>query len=272
MRIKDKVIISSLIGHNKVTTVIRYYSKDNKEEYILSCDKNKLVIIWDIQNNFDKKYLIQSKYNGYIKDALLLFNIFSNNYILLSSSNSNDYSNLYEFKENTKLIKNIYGTNKYNIRFMIPWIYQNKYYIINCCNDKISIDNIFEDENYAILKAESEAAHVWGYIFNDNYLCVSDSDNPFIRIWDLVNKLIYKQINYDVNYGYGIIPWNNNYSILGCPSCFIIINIEESKMVKKITLDNTNHSVKTIRKIKLSNLGECLICSDNNNNIRLFSL
>ena len=272
MRIKDKTIISSLVGHNKATTVIRYYLKDNKEEYILSCDKNKLVIIWDIQNNFNKKYTIQSNYNGYIKDALLLFHIFNNNYILLSSSNNNDYSKLYEFKDNTKFIKDIYGTKEYNIRFMIPWLYQNKYYIINCCNNKISIDNIFEEENYAILSTESEAAHVWGYIFKDNYLCVSDSDNDFIRIWDLVNKSIYKQINYDANYGYGIIPWNNNYAILGCPSCFVVINIEESKMVKKVSLDNTNHNAKTLRKIKTIQYGECLILSDNNNNIRLFTL
>ena len=38
MRINDKTIINSLKGHNDRTTVIRYYIKDNKEEYILSCD------------------------------------------------------------------------------------------------------------------------------------------------------------------------------------------------------------------------------------------
>ena len=76
MRINDKTIIISLKGHNNITTVIRYYIKDNKEEYILSCDWNKLVIVWDIQNNFNKKYNIQVKDSGMIWDALLLFNIF----------------------------------------------------------------------------------------------------------------------------------------------------------------------------------------------------
>ena len=101
---------------------------------------------------------------------------------------------------------------------------------------------------------------------------MSDSNNKFIRIWDLVNKIIYKQINYDADYGYGIIPWNNIYTMVACKSCFVIINIEESKMIKKITLDNTNHSLLTIRKIKINQLGECLIGSDDNNNIILFSL
>ena len=92
MRIIDKTIIISLKGHNNKTTVIRYYIKDNKEEYILSCDENKLIIVWDIQNNYNKKYNIQEKYSGYIYDALLLFNIFNKNYILISSYNNNEYS------------------------------------------------------------------------------------------------------------------------------------------------------------------------------------
>ena len=43
-------------------------------------------------------------------------------------------------------------------------------------------------------------------------------------------------------------------------------------MVKKVSLDNTNHNAKTLRKIKTIQYGECLILSDNNNNIRLFTL
>ena len=154
---------------------------------------------------------------------------------------------------------------------MIPWIYQNKYYIIDCSFKNISINNIFEDENYAILKKDPEFYHYCGYIYNNIYLCVSDSDNKFIRIWDLVKKVIYKQINYDANYGFGIIPWNSTFSILGCKGCLVVINIEKSKMVKKIELDNINSSLLAIRRIKTNQFGECLICSDGNN-IRLFSL
>ena len=52
MRINDQSIIASLKGHNAGIAVIRYYLKNNNEDYILSCDWNKLVIIWDIQNNY----------------------------------------------------------------------------------------------------------------------------------------------------------------------------------------------------------------------------
>ena len=110
------------------------------EDYILSCDKNKLVIIWDIQNNYNIKYKIQANYSGTICDALILFNIVDNDYILLSSNKKEEYSQLYEFKENTPFIKNIYGTNENETSYMMSWSYNDNYYIIDCCyNNQISI-------------------------------------------------------------------------------------------------------------------------------------
>ena len=188
MRIKYKTIINSLKGHNANTIVIRYYSKDNKEEYLLSSDKNKLVIIWDIQNFYNKKYTIQAQYSSDIYDALLLFNVFNKDYILLSNYSSNEYSKLYEFKENTPFVKNIHGTNDHATYFMIPLFYNNKYYLIECSVNKIYINNIFEDENYANLSMDPEGSHYCGYLYNDNFLCVSDYGQKFIRIWDLAKK------------------------------------------------------------------------------------
>ena len=256
-RIKDKVRIISLKGHNNKTTVIRYYRKENKEEYILSCDLNILVIIWDIQNNYNKKYNFELKYSGYISDALLLFNIINKDYILISRDNKGEYSKLYEFKDNTPYIRNIYGTNENETYFMIPWTYKNKYYIIECCKYKISINNILEDEYYGKLTKDPEGRHFCGYIYNDNYLCVSDNDNNYIRIWDLMNKVIYKQIKYD-GYGREIIPWNKKYIIVGSSGGIVIIDIEEGREVNKIKLDTF---VSGVKKKKLRGRGESLIIS-----------
>ena len=61
MIIKNKSIISSLKGHNSSIRVIRYFSNDKKEEYLLSCDDYCcLTIIWDIQDSFNKKYSIKA--------------------------------------------------------------------------------------------------------------------------------------------------------------------------------------------------------------------
>ena len=153
---------------------------------------------------------------------------------------------------------------------MIPWLYKNKYYIIECCIYKISINNMLDDECYANLTMNPEGDHYCGYIYNDNYLCVSDNDNNCIRIWDLVNKVKYKEIKYEGRCGRENIPWNNKYTILGCEGGIVIINIEEGKMIKKIKLDNMD--VYGVKKMKINYIGKCLVISENINNIKLYSI
>ena len=269
MRICDKNIIVSLKGHNNYTTVIRYHKKNNNEDYILSCDLDKLLIVWDTQNNYNQKYKIESKYSGNILDSLLLFNIMNKDYIILSSEKKEEYSNLYELKENTPFIRTIYDTNNNETNYLIPWQYQNNYYIIECCTNKISINNMFKNENYAILSSKPEGKHLSGYIYESNYLCVSDQNNNVVRIWDLVKKEILKEINYNSSYGYEIIPWNNKYTILGCYECFAIVNIEEGKIIRMIDIKRKECELRRVKKIKTKKFGECLICSGNDNIIRV---
>ena len=88
---------------------------------------------------------------------------------------------------------------------MIPWSYKNKHYFIDFCYGKLTINNIFENENYAILSSQPEDYHYCGYIYNKNYLCDSDYDNNFITIWDLKKKNVYKRIIYDAIHGSEII-------------------------------------------------------------------
>ena len=91
---------------------------------------------------------------------------------------------------------------------------------------------MLEDECYSNLNMDPEGYHYCGYIYNDNYLCVIDNYNKCIRIWDLVNNIINKEIKYDGKYGYEIIPWNNKYTIVGSYDGIVIINIEEGKWLK----------------------------------------
>ena len=272
MRIRDKTVITSLKGHETYIHAIKYYLKDHKEDYILSTDANKIVIIWDIQNFYNKKYIIKTQYSNTIYDALLLFNIFNKDYILLSNSSKDEYCKLYEFKENTPFIRNIHGTNDHRAYFIIPWLYQNKYYLIECSDNKIYINNIFEDENYADLSMDPEGSYYGGYLYNDNYLCVSCAGRYFIRIWDLAKKVIFKQINFE-NSGntcfYETIFWNNDFTIFTSDDSIIMIDIKESKMIKKISKSGCRASAK---KIKMEQLGECLICKTSSNEIQLYSL
>ena len=275
MRINDDDKIANLIGHKIAIAFIRYYQNKNnlEEEYILSGDGNKLVIIWDINNNFEKKYSIQPNYKEKMFDALILFNLFNKNYILLASDNQHDYNEftkLYELNHNTQFIKNIYNTNRNKTAFLIPWLYKNKYYIISCCDYEISINNIFEDENYANLILKPEGGHYCGFLYNDNYLCVSDTNNNFLRIWDLTKKTVYKTIKFDAEAGYEMVQWNEKFTIIGSNKSLIIIDIEEEKYITKI--EGKNGNILGVKKIKDEEFGECLICSEANNTISLYKI
>ena len=271
MTLKDKAIVRSLKGHENKVHVIRYFNKDDKNEYLLSCDEDKVCIVWDIQDDYKQKIVIKEKYFGNIFDGLLLFNMNGTDYILLSSGNANEYTKLYAFRENAPFIKNIYGTNKNNTNYLIPWKYNNKNYIIELCDKKVTINNVFDDAVYATLSMDPEGFHFSGFLYKDNYLCVSDGRNNFVRIWDLVHKSAYKEIRFDASNANEITFWEKNYAIVGCKSCFVLVDLEEEKMIKKVVLDNTKHYLCGVKKIKLVQLGECLIASDDSNNIRLFS-
>ena len=271
LRIYDKSKYATLIGHKGGISVIRYYNKNEYEDYILSSDR--LVIVWDINDNFNKKYTIQESYKETIFDALILFNVFNKDYILLSSDNQhnyNEYSKLYEFKENTPFVKDIYNTNKNKNAFLIPWLFKNKYYLIALCDYDISINNIFEEENYANFAQNSNGSFYCGFLYNDNFLCVSDIRNNYINIYDLVKKTVYNTINIHEKFGYEMVQWNDEYTIVGSNQCFIIIDIEEGEEVKKIK--SNNGIVFGLKKIKDEELGECLVCSEENNTICIYQI
>ena len=273
MRIIDNTLIKSLIGHEAYIEIIKYYHKKNsEEEYILSCDTANFVIVWDINDNFNMKYSIQEEYKDKINDVLILFNVFNEDYIYLCSSNENyyDYSKLYEIKYKTHFIKNIFNTNKIKDNYSTLWLYKNKYYIISCCDIGISINNIFEDENYANLNEKSQKDYYYCLLYNDNYLCVSNKNNNYITIWDLVKKTIDKKISFDAKIGYKMIQWNDKYIIIECGDCLIVIDIKEGKECKKIF--GKNKKIYELKKINIENIGECLVCSEGKNCINIYTI
>ena len=151
MNIVERKIIKSLSGHYRMTSVIKYYFNKIEEEYILSCDINSKAIIWDVAKDFEIKYIFRMRDIGLIKDAVLLFDIYKKNYLVISRYNKQEYTKLYELSDNTPCIKEIYKTKKNITNQIIPWIYNNKYYIIELCCGYISIKNILEKDSYADL-------------------------------------------------------------------------------------------------------------------------
>ena len=175
--INDNIFYKSLKGHNNHICSVRYfYNKKENIGYIISSDVDKLIIIWD-DEDYNIKYKIDTKYKDYKyfgisnHSNLLLFDIEGNNYIVTSSFNCYEYSRLYEFSNNNKIIRNIYNSNDHYTYFIYYWHYNNNHYIIeNSCN-RIYILNIFKDEKYHVFNTNHHD-HYEGLFYNKNYYII----------------------------------------------------------------------------------------------------
>jgi len=277
----DNKKIKSLNGHTKNIKSVRYFI-NNKDynEYLISADNNKIVIIWDITNNYNIKYKINTK-DDYIFSCILVFPHNNNdNFIITSSiseSNDNDSSATKIYSLNYgNFIKYINGSNNIDVSYLLSWYNKknNNYYIIQLTNKKIIINNLLEDELYSELINEPEADHYSGFIYNidnNDYLC-SSSENGYINIWDLYNKIIFKVISINNCCLYHIIQWNNKYIIVAdfYNKCFKVINLENEK-IKDIEKQHAD-GVKCIKKIYHPKYGESLLSADKDKTIKLWSI
>ena len=200
----------------------------------------------------------------------LQFNRDNKNYMIIPRRSVDYFTLLYEIGEEAKFIKNIDNTKNNKTLYLIPWKFENKQYIIECCEKKISIINIFEDEIYAILFLKGKDAKSYcGVVYKDIYLFESDYNNGVLRLWDLINKNLIKMFYINNNLK-GILNWDSeNIVLLGYQNGFSIFDLGKKLIIKNISCDN---KVRLLKKIKVSHLGECLIISDDKNNIKLYFL
>ena len=274
--------ITSLKGHKNDIRTVRYFiNEKNYKEYLISADDNKIVIVWEVSNNYKIKTKIDTEYGNNIYSCLLVFPHNSeNNYIITSTyheSKNLDTSatKIYSFK-NSKLIKYMNNTNNNVIYYLLTWHNKNKnrYYIIQFSYLKILINDLYDDEIYYELIQEPETDHFSGFIYTlDGYdYLISSSENGLINIWDLYTKKIFKIINTFNCFLAHIIHWNDNY-ILAADfnnKSFIIVDIDEDKIVSLYKIEHTKE-VKCIKKINHPIYGEALLSGSKDNTIKLWT-
>jgi len=272
--------IFSLEGHKNRITIIRYFiNKYNNDEYLISSDYNKILIVWLITNNYEIKYKINVNYGRPILSCLLSFPNHSNNFIISSTSNISEdpeYSGTKIYSLNDgKFIRYINDSNSEKIYYLISW-YNKKnknYYIIQCAYKKIIIDNLLRDELHSELIDKYEYYHYSGFIYNKDdidYLC-SSSSNGYIHIWNLNDKKRVKFI-YQGNFClFHIIKWNNDYIIVADynNNSFKIINIFSGEIIKDFKGIHSD-AVKCIKKVFHPLYGESLLSSGEDKTIKLW--
>lgn len=285
--LKDNIIITSLKGHTNTITMVRYFFNNKaKNEYLISADIDNNVIVWDINNNYNILHLIKPEYNeNNIYSCYIYFDIFEN-FIFTSCglnkyiASETSYTKMYSFK-NGSFIKNINESSMNNTYYLLMWYNeQNKNrnnYLVECCENLISINDFKNNKLYANLMTEKHKVlkYYSGFIYNfygKDYLICSAS-NGVIVVWDLLLKsnIFYGKIS-KVEL-YNIIQWSNNYAIIsgGRNQCIKIFDLNIFKIVNNIQIEKSSN-VNCVKKIVHPLYGESLLCSGNNHKIKLFSV
>ena len=110
---------------------MKYFkNKNNNKEYLISCDKANVIIIWDIINKFSNIYKIECKISiGFISDVLIFFDnkeVYDkiNDYIIFAFD-CQYYTNIYSLK-NKKKIGIIEQFNEYNTYYLLLRFHKKK--------------------------------------------------------------------------------------------------------------------------------------------------
>ena len=266
----DKQLIQNFKLDKKIKQ-LKYYinNKDNNEYLIGICQEennnendHSYLIIWDITNNYEIKFIEKLDYN--INNYCLAFPPNHNfNYIILcslyKSPNIEGKIKAYSLN-NFQFIKDIFNVGKSSEELLSFYSkLENKYYIVYM--DRLLLINLLEDNNYYQL---SEKSHQNGLIINKNnidYLCCYYGNG--IQLWDLYNKKIIKTIK--INYLNCFIQWNNNY-LIGFSAddhAFKIIDLEkgiyETNYINSNNKDNNNNPSRFMKKILHPKYGESLL-------------
>ena len=271
--------IKSLKGHKHNIRTIRYFiNYKNNNEYLISADCNKIVIVWDITYNYIIKHNIKTLYYDHINSCLLFFPPNINDDYIITSSNSigNDFeksaTKIFSLN-NGEFIKYITNSNNYYICYLLSWNNKktNKYYLIELAYNNIIVNNLLENELYCQLKNENEGFHNSGFIFNkgnNDYLCCS-STKGYINIWDLYNKNLFKVIHINGSFLMHIINWNNKYIIVSdLENCSAkIIDLELGQIISNIKQDSR---VVSVKKVYHPIYGESLLTAARDYTIKLW--
>ena len=275
-------LIKSLKGHNNYITFIKGFTdvvKSNK--YLISIDNIKLLIIWDIKNNYIKKK-IKIDYKGIIYSAFLLFNVYDKDYIITSSYNVLENSKIFSFdKSKCKFFKNIYYTENNYTRYIIPWERpdcEGGYYMIEFCDGKICVVNLFEDEIFLELKTKNNnEKYCNGFLFNNKnngereYLC-SCGWSGNVYIINLEEKVLENIVETNIFNGIGyIMHWSDNVAIGTdvMSKGLVVIDLKSFKIVSYYYHIH-NEGIILIKKLNHTVYGESLLVCSNDGVIKLW--
>ena len=281
--LNNNKLISSLKGHKKSITMVRYFTGDNNKEYLISADINPVVIIWDISDKKVIYYKIKLQYKNWIYSCCILV-LKDYDYAITSSCGVGN-TKVYLLKnKKAKFLKNMHNSKSNNVYYLMTWynVKDKNYYLIEFCKRKIVVNNIEQNIVYTIFgENESGFTYMNGFIYtpemntDNNYkdYLFSNTNNGYIYIWDLYEKNLVFNIFINNCLINNIIQWNKNIIILSDlnKNSIKIVLIDYGIVISDIYSQH-DIGILCIKKIFHPIYGESLLSSGQDGSIKLWTI
>lgn len=283
--LKNNQLYMSLKGHNNLIIIVKYFINTNKIELLISVDKNSLINIWDINNNYSNIFQIKGYHPRQGLISSILASIINSNSYIIYSYNCKEYTNIYSLDKKEKL--NFLGSsNTYNTYYILLWLNKkdNKYYLFELSDGIIYIYNFLENTLYNLIHLGVFNSYkiISGFIMekNNNDYLICCNINGYFLIYDLakyctVYNFYFGGNNHNkkaINLSY-VLPWSEKYIIV-CEyynKGFKIIDIDNFKVVTSIKGKHLGQLI-SAKKFIHPIYGESLLTASQDNNIILWKI
>ena len=255
------------VHQNKIDCLKYYYNDigdiENKEFIISFSEKDKYLIIWKINNDYEipSLSLFKKITKSEAKISINIFCIFSNkkysnkeNYIFIydkDCSKNISQSGIYYYKinNNFNIIPNIENNINYsliidksNIKYLDTYYDENniingKLYLLNCNENNIIVyeDPIGKNINKIIFKSKRASSHLYGRIIErKKNLELFESNFDGIYVWDINNNKNPKlEVSLNGNFPFYINIWNDDYFWVSSYSVPKLFEITKDNIIER---------------------------------------
>ena len=282
--IKTKEIKEKLKGHKKRIVSVKIFKNPfTTKKYLISSDKGNNIIVWDMQDKYNKIFEKNFEYDSFtfIYSTLIIFTK-AKTWIVASSIEEKNKTLIVDINKSDNYIT-IKESENIPVYCLCYWYNKNAeeekdaHNIIQCGQNKIIITQFPRNQTYLIINTEEKYKYnSGGLVFNikDKDILAVSSCSGLVLIIDLIEKNTVKKIEMNDVHLFSFIKWNENYLILNDMRNrkLIVIDIKRDyKIVSKNYLPEMEID-SFMKKIRHPDYGECIITSGKNFKLNLFGI
>ena len=272
---KETLIKSIKEAHSSEIYCVRHFVDiKSNADLLITSSYDKSLKLWNLEKMDTPLLTIENAHsNGFSFSPCILSNEkLSENYII--SGADDEYIKIFDFKGKF-LDKQIKVGDYVNFLDTYYDVGRSKIFIINGTSRGLKVHDFDDCSVYNTYYEKEQSAHAYIILYKNenknNRMELIDADmKGFIRIWDFHSAKLLKTIKMETIVN-GICLWDNRYlATSGRDTLIKLVDLRSKKIIKKLS----GHEKETlsVKKIKLSKYGDCLVSLDRNGIIKLWSL